>query len=135
VLLQDQKALVDELAAKLEEFVDRETGERPCREVARSYATYRGPALERAPDIVLGFKRGYRGGDESALGKIPKEVLTVNKSSWSGDHCIAVSEVPGVVISNRKIVKPDPALIDLGPTILKLFGMGAPADMDGKPLF
>jgi arylsulfatase A-like enzyme len=43
--------------------------------------------------------------------------------------------VPGVIFSNRKIAKENPHLNDMAPTVLKLFGVGIPNYMKGKPLF
>jgi len=141
-----KKELIDEIVAELLKFEDLDTCKpaaeggpstcvRPLIGVAKAYEAYHGGAMDVAPDIVLGFKRGYRGGDDSALGKIPREILSINESSWSGDHCIATSEVPGIVATNRKIKKEDPALIDIGPTVLKIFGLEVPGDMDGRPIF
>ncbi len=131
----EYREYVDEIAEKLMDYVDPATGEKPILVAAKSYETYKGDGLEHAPDIVLGFKRGYRGGDESALGKFPKEIVSLNKSSWSGDHCVATREVPGIIVTNQKIRKQDPALIDVGPTVLSIFGIEKPAQMDGEPLF
>ncbi len=131
----DYRDLVDEVADKIEAYVDPETGEHPVLEAFKSYRVFHGEHLDIAPDIVLGYKRGYRGGDDSALGEFPKEIISKNESPWSGDHCIATREVPGVIISNRKIEKKDPALIDVGPTVLKIFGLPVPGHMDGRPLF
>jgi len=114
---------------------EKEICERPVIEVHKAHETYRGDQLGHAPDLIVGHKRGYRGGDDSALGDIPESVIKLNRSSWSGDHCIAVSEVPGIVVTNRRLKKPDPALIDIGPTVLELFGLPVPEDMDGKPIF
>jgi hypothetical protein len=41
--------------------------------------------------------------------------------------------VPGVLFSNRKIAIEKPAIVDVAPTILKLFGLALPAYFDGKP--
>lgn len=131
----EYRGLVDEIAKKLEDYVDPKTGMHPILHAYKSYEVYHGDYTQSAPDIILGFRRPYRGSDNSALGEVPKEIISVNDSSWSGDHCIAPSEVPGILITNQKITKPAPALIDLGPTILKLFGLPAPPDMDGKPVF
>ena len=131
----ERKALVDEIAKKLEEYVDPVTGEHPVLHAYKAYEVYHGGAASTAPDIIVGYRRGWRGGDDSALGKMPSKITEVNMSSWSGDHCMDTVEVPGIIVSNRKILKADPALIDLGPTVLHLFGLPEPPEMDGKPVF
>ncbi|RMH19412.1 MAG: hypothetical protein D6696_10665, partial [Acidobacteria bacterium] len=58
-----------------------------------------------------------------------------NVKAWSGDHCIDPRLVPGVFFCNHPIDDDDPALIDIAPTALRLFGVEPPAHMDGKALF
>jgi arylsulfatase A-like enzyme len=41
--------------------------------------------------------------------------------------------VPGVLFCNRRVQADDPALIDIAPTALSLFGVQPPAYMDGRP--
>ena len=55
-----------------------------------------------------------------------------NVKAWSGDHCIDPRLVPGVLFCNRPIEEDDPALIDIAPTALKLFGIQPPSYMDGR---
>jgi arylsulfatase A-like enzyme len=43
--------------------------------------------------------------------------------------------VPGVLFCNHPIDADDPGLIDMAPTVLRLFGKTPPPHMDGKPLF
>ena len=43
--------------------------------------------------------------------------------------------VPGVLFCSRPIEKNDPALIDVAPTALRLFGIEPPSYMEGTPLF
>ena len=62
-------------------------------------------------------------------------VFEDNVKAWSGDHCIDPRLVPGVLFCNHAIDDDDPALIDIAPTALRLFGLTPPAHMDGKPLF
>ena len=59
-----------------------------------------------------------------------------NTRAWSGDHCIDPSLVPGVLIANRSLGEghDEPAIWDLAPTILDLFGVDAPRYMDGESL-
>ena len=135
VPIDEMRTYADEIAEKMIEYTDAETGQQPVIEVFKSYEVFHGDYTDTAPDLIIGFKRGYRGGDDSALGKLPKEIVSVNESSWSGDHCMATREVPGAIISNRKIKKADPALIDMGPTILSIFGVPVPEQMDGKNIF
>ena len=43
--------------------------------------------------------------------------------------------MPGVLFCSHKIDDDDPALIDIAPTALQLFGVNVPPHMEGKPLF
>jgi len=64
---------------------------------------------------------------------IADPVFTDNTKPWSGDHCIDPRLVPGVLFCNRRIDADDPALIDIAPTALRLFGIEPPGFMDGRP--
>jgi bisphosphoglycerate-independent phosphoglycerate mutase (AlkP superfamily) len=66
---------------------------------------------------------------------VSEAVFTDNGKAWSGDHCVDPRLVPGVLFSNRAIQATDPALMDIAPTALWLFGLTPPPYMDGKVLF
>jgi len=69
-----------------------------------------------------------------ATGIVAGPVFDDNTKAWSGDHCIDPRLVPGIFFCNRKIETENPALIDIAPTALTLFGIEPPAYMDGRPL-
>jgi predicted AlkP superfamily phosphohydrolase/phosphomutase len=131
----EYKLLVDELAAKMEAMTDPVSGERVIRKAYKKYETYRGPYTDVAPDIIVGFYRGYRSSDESALGKFSKDIFMDNPRKWSGDHCMDYREVPGILVINRKVKLQDPALYDIAPTVLHEFGIEVPPEMIGKPIY
>ncbi|KPK36123.1 MAG: hypothetical protein AMK70_03475 [Nitrospira bacterium SG8_35_1] len=131
----EYKRLVDEIAEKLEGMIDPATGKRVIRKAYKKYETYHGPYTDSAPDIVIGFYRGYRSSDTSALGQFSKEVIIDNPRRWSGDHCMDYREVPGVILINKKIQNDLPALYDIAPTVLREFGIEPDADMIGKPIY
>jgi hypothetical protein len=55
---------------------------------------------------------------------------------WSGDHCMAAEEVPGILIANRKLRVSDPRLGDFAATILSLFGIdGSKAPASSRSIF
>jgi predicted AlkP superfamily phosphohydrolase/phosphomutase len=129
----DKDNLLREIAGKLEAVVDPLTGERPILRAFIAKDTYRGrAALGHAPDIVLGFNRGYRISWQSPLGGFPKEVLEDNAQKWSGDHMSAPEVLPGVAFSNRRFTAADPALYDLTASVLEIFGVEKPAEMIGR---
>ncbi len=131
----EQEELLTELKTKLEEVVDPLDGRRAIKTADRSDQVYHGDMIKIGPDIVVGYHRGWRGSNECALGKIPATVFEDNMLKWSGDHCIAASEVPGILMANRPILKENPALLDMAPTILRLFGLEIPDAMVGGDLF
>ena len=131
----ERDALLEELRTKLLAVRDPENGELVITEVDRSDRTYSGPCLDRAPDLIIGYRRGYRCSWATALGTITDEVISDNESAWSADHCMATEEVPGVLFANKPIPHPSPALTDLAPTILAQFGVQPAKQMTGRDVF
>ena len=56
----EKENLVREIARKLEEFTDPKTGEKVLKRAYVSADVYSGAYAGEAPDIILGFNRGYR---------------------------------------------------------------------------
>jgi predicted AlkP superfamily phosphohydrolase/phosphomutase len=131
----EQEALLAELKTKLEAVVDPLDGRRAVKVADRADQVHHGPLRDAGPDIIIGYYRGWRGSNESALGRVPPVEFEDNMLKWSGDHCIAADEVPGVLLANRPLLREDPALVDLAPTILKLFGLTPPPEMVGGDVF
>ena len=77
-----------------------------------------------APDLIVGYAKGTRGSDESALGGVPPEVhRRTTASAWSGDHCMDPEAVPGILLTSRPLRKPAANLRELAPAILAEFGI------------
>jgi len=131
----EQEQLLAELKSELEKVVDPLDGRRAIKTADRSDQVYHGDMISIGPDIVVGYYRGWRGSNESAMGKIPDLQFEDNMLKWSGDHCIAASEVPGILMANRPVLRDNPALLDMAPTILRLFGIEPPPEMVGGDLF
>jgi len=126
--------LRDEIARRLTGLIDPQTGASAIRQTYITAKVYRGPYKDNAPDLIPGYQRGYRVSWETAIGRATEAVFHDNTKAWSGDHCIDPSLIPGVLFCNRPIVTEKCRLMDLGPTVLDLFGVPVPGHMDGKPL-
>jgi predicted AlkP superfamily phosphohydrolase/phosphomutase len=128
---EEREALLQELTTRLEALTDID-GRRVIRGVYRSDQIYRGNATALAPDLIVGYYRGFRASWATCLGDLTPEVLLDNDSAWSADHCADALEVPGVLFANRPLAGVSPSLVDLAPTILAEFGLKAPDTMVGK---
>ncbi len=131
----EAEAVKAELIEKLSGLKDPATGETAIQRVYATNRLYRGPYLEDAPDLIVGYNDGYRTSWAAAQGIVEREVFTDNPKPWSGDHSVDPVLVPGVLFSNRKIAAEDPGIEDLAPTALELFGLPTPGHMEGKSLF
>jgi predicted AlkP superfamily phosphohydrolase/phosphomutase len=131
----EARALRKELIQKLSGLRDDERGEVGINQVYAAEDVYDGPYLVNAPDLIVGYNHGYRVSWDCATGVASGPLFQDNLKAWSGDHCVDPNLVPGVFFCNHAIDKRDPALIDVAPTVLRLFGVDAPPHMDGKPLF
>jgi predicted AlkP superfamily phosphohydrolase/phosphomutase len=125
-------SLIEELRAKLAGLQDEQTGETAILDAYPSNEIYRGPYMNRAPDLIIGYAAGYRASWDAAVGKATAEVFADNNRPWSGDHCVEPALVPGVLFSNFPISATEPGIEDMAPTALDLFGIRAPAWMEGK---
>ena len=132
---EEAEALKAELIEKISGLVDEEKGEVGIVEVFDTHKLYQGPYLGNAPDFLIGYNHGYRTSWDCATGVVAGPVFEDNTKAWSGDHCVDPRLVPGVLFCSHKIDDDDPALIDIAPTALQLFGVGVPPHMEGKPLF
>jgi predicted AlkP superfamily phosphohydrolase/phosphomutase len=129
-----QEALLTELAGRLEAVTDAD-GQRVIRSAYRADQVYRGSATALAPDLIIGYARGYRASWATCLGDLTDEVLLDNDSAWSADHCADALEVPGVLFGNRAVRAESPGLVDLAPSILAEFGLPTPTSMEGRNVF
>lgn len=118
----ESEALKAELSEKLSRWQDQKNNKRVVMRVYKKEEIFRGPYSERAPDLYIGFEKGYRASWQTALGAVPDQLLEDNQKKWGGDHLFDPSLVPGVVFSNIKMNNPRPSLYSLAPTILKLIG-------------
>jgi predicted AlkP superfamily phosphohydrolase/phosphomutase len=124
-----------ELIEKLSGLPDEERSEIAIRQVYATSRLYRGPYLDAAPDLIVGYNEGYRTSWDAAVGKVGDRIIEDNPKAWSGDHCVDPALVPGVLFCSRKIDSGDPGIEDMAPTALDLFGVNPPAWMDGKSVF
>jgi len=132
---EDVAALKAAIAAGLAELTDDTTGARAIRSVRDASDAWDGPYLDRAPDLIVGYDEGYRVSWACASGAVAGPLFEDNVKPWSGDHCVDTDIVPGVFFCSRPISRDDPALIDIAPTALALFGVAIPGHMQGRPLF
>jgi len=132
----DQRlAVARKLARDLRQVRDPDTGEQMIDRVYVSDEAYRSNIRERAPDLILGYARGYRCGDGSVLGEAAGPVVSDNLDKWSGDHCIDRDAVPGMLLTNREVRTHHPDLTDVTASVLAEFGIPTPEDMSGHPVW
>ena len=131
----EREELLDEISEKLLSIRDPGNGEQVISRVYKSEEIYTGPYLKDAPDIIVGYNKGYRASWETVLGSFPKQILRDNKQKWSGDHLMEAALVPGILLSNKEIKSENPALTDLAPTVLEEFGIPKQEGMIGHSIF
>jgi predicted AlkP superfamily phosphohydrolase/phosphomutase len=121
---EEREALMEEIAGRLLDARDPKTQQRAITKVFQREKAYRDRgALEIGPDLIIGYAKGTRNSNQSALGEIGPNVFTDNTSHWSGDHCMDPEAVPGILLTNRTLKRPVSSLRDLAAGILAEFGV------------
>ena len=117
----------------LSELKDPAGGQFAVKKVYSSKDIYSGPHAGNAPALLGGFQDGYRVSWQTAIGGAPEELMEDNTKKWSGDHIIDPSLVPGILLTNFKIGRDKPSLMDIAPSVLDCFGISV-SDMEGQTL-
>jgi predicted AlkP superfamily phosphohydrolase/phosphomutase len=124
VMPLDQDTLSAEIAEKLLSFIDPITGEQAVTKVYhRDEVFAAGGYLDIGPDLIVGFAKGVRGSNESALGEFTTEIIFDNDHPWSGDHLMDHETVPGVLFSSRPLQRVVTSLQNLAGVLLAEFGI------------
>ncbi len=129
-----EKRLLATLRKDLAAVRDDETGFAPVAQIYDRDALYSGPVTPDMPELLVGYRPGYRHSAASVLGETGQSLIELNRWAWSGDHSMAKDLVPGVLFSSQPIATSDPEIVDLPVTILSFFGIGKPREMVGRDL-
>lgn len=136
---QEYSALVREIMHKILQYKDPDSGEPVLHNAYFRDDIYSGDQLEHAGDIQLSFRTGYRTSWQTALGAVPENIVVANLKKWSGDHCASdISDTSGFLLSNRRLAAASdedftPSILDIAPTLYRLYGVDIPPQVDGKP--
>lgn len=132
----DRAGLAREIAEKLKGWRDGPRGEYVVTQPLLREEIYHGPHVEEAPDILVGYARGFRASWATTSAKIPSQLVEDNKHEWSGDHCMDSRSVPGILLSNEALKTDMPSdLKDLTVGILDRFGIEPPSQIKGHSVF
>lgn len=129
----ERDAVVAAIQARLAALVD--AGGAPV--VHRAYRRedlYSGAHQDAAPDVVVGYRPGFRGSWQSAVGGVAQRAIAPNEKRWQRDHIVDASFVPGVLLTSFPLAVEAPHAYDLAPTVLQFLALPIPASMEGRPL-
>lgn len=135
----ETESLKNEISGKMKAWTDVKYGKPVANRVYSREEIFWGPYERDGPDLYVGFNIGYRTSWQTALGAVPGVLIEDNLKKWSGSHLFDPNLIPGIILSNRKIEKENPSILDIAPTILYSVGFSREdlekLDLDGSPLF
>jgi predicted AlkP superfamily phosphohydrolase/phosphomutase len=134
VAAAEAPALLAEIRAKLLALADEDGASVVLRcDLARE--VYDGERVAEAPDMLVGYNSGYGNSDPASLGRIPHDILEDNLGgTFNGSHLMAPEVVPGVLLTNGRVLDGAHRLEDLTVEILRQYGIERTAGMNGRPV-
>jgi len=124
----DYDAFREELIAKLKALKDPKTNKNVIRNAWRREDIYEGPHIDGAPDIIFEMIDNYTSLRMTGARQFE------NVKRFSGFHTMdGIFMAYGPNMAEGKPIK-EATVIDITPTVLHVFGLPIPKDMDGKVL-
>lgn len=133
---EDPAKLVDFIIGELYRLKDPVTNGRLIEKIYRKEEIYSGNFLERAPDLVVIFKKGCEPKRWTRESVIETNQWIPSKSVLSGTHHSS-SALKGILLSRGPQIRRGAVIaniVDVAPTILHILGVPIPFDMDGRVL-
>ncbi len=138
---REYESLRDEIAERLRDLVDPDTGEKIVQTVYRREELYDGEYSNKAPDLLVTWKdfeyntrRAYGRERDGLFGSSLEfsDVSGYSSLQKSGTHHLS-----GIFVAKGPEIKTQglfegARIVDLAPTILYLLGETVPEDMDGR---
>lgn len=123
---QKRKDIERKIIDKLENLTDSDTGERIIEKVYMKEELYSGRLFDRAPDLVILPKKGY-----TLVQNVSNEIIE-RPGFKKGDHALnGIFLAYGFNIFKNKKTE-HIKIYDITPTILHIFGLPIPEDIDGR---
>jgi len=104
-----KRQIMDQLPA----LIDEANGQQVVAKVFDGEELYPGNANGDAPDLVIGYRPGYRASWQTTLGGVPPQLIEINARKWSGDHCVLPDAVPGVIFTSFRPGQPLEQIADV----------------------
>jgi len=131
----EARALLEELKAGLEGFIDPKDGQQVVLTADITDDVYTGARKAEAPDIQVGFNYGYGNSDASSTGRVPNKVIEDNLGgTFNGNHLMAAEVVAGTLLTNAPVQEGAHSLKDLTVEILKQYGIAPAINQTGHPV-
>ncbi len=118
---EQSRALIANLKAQLLAWRDPLRGKQIVESVYEEKPAPKNAAV--APDLIVGYGRGYRASWQTALGGTPELEIEDNSDAWIADHCINPADVPGVFVTSGKNWPYAANIQDVPDLILDFFGV------------
>jgi predicted AlkP superfamily phosphohydrolase/phosphomutase len=143
VPLARYQATCDAITARLLAWRDPVHGTPVVRRVWQRDALYHGPCVATAPDLVLDLETpgGYSYVGLPSFGEAGAPIERLGAAGPGGGKLAGMSgshRSDGLFMLSGAAVRPGPVagaqIADMAATILRLNGLSAPADWDGRPL-
>ena len=135
---REYENFVNELIKKLDNVKNPLTSKKVVNKVYKKEEIYSGEYLKEAPDLIIDPAKGVRISDHTGkkdIFEIPKKLNSPKSPrSWRAENKkTGLFMAYGPDIKNNKKID-DVSILDLAPTILHMFNISIPNDMDGKVL-
>jgi len=117
------------LIQMLKNIVDEQTNSSPFKDIYNKEDVYSGNYLNSAPDLMLEQNDGWH-----ISGNLGGTEVFYDPEKWEAENSkYGLFLAMGPDIENKGFID-DIRILDLAPTILKMFNVNVPDDMDGKVL-